>query len=633
MRGSSSPVSLTSALQQLGSEERGMLVDQAAACAFPVSSFLLTKPVSWLSITDSRSIEEGLQLLGKAGREAIAAGWLAYELGYALEPALSPCPAGGPLMELGVYRAPIPVEAVPSPALGSIFSPGHEPPLRLWDFRIDIGKERYGRAVTSILEKIRNGDVYQVNFTVRMFFRFSGDPRDLYCRLRQAQPVANSFLIRNREEWVLSLSPELFFHRQGDRLTVQPMKGTLSRGRTLTEDQERMRKLAEDAKNRAENLMIVDLMRNDLGKIARCGSVAVSRLFEVKSYPTLLQMISTVSASIPEDTPLPDLIRALFPSGSVTGAPKIAAMKLIRDLESGPRGVYCGAVGWMARDQAAFNVGIRTLHLCRVDGKNRLEPRGEYAGVLGIGSGIVADSVPKEEWEEVLLKSRYLTSPPPSFCLLESLRFESGFPFLEAHLSRLSRSAAYFGFPWDRAEVVSALNSHASQLGRGAFKVRLLLNAAGNIRVTSQGINRPEEPVKICLAGQATDPNDLFLYHKTTHRPLQDAGWRSARQLGYWDAVFRNTQGFVTEGGISNVFILHEGRWLTPPRECGLLPGVAREALMARLGAEERAFKEDLLLQTEKVMVTNAVHGPLLARIYSAAHPRRGPIRSVPGSC
>jgi para-aminobenzoate synthetase / 4-amino-4-deoxychorismate lyase len=393
-----------------------------------------------------------------------------------------------------------------------------------------------------------------------------------------------------------------------------------------------MQMLAGDFKNRAENLMIVDLMRNDLGRIARFGSVEVSRLFEVKPYPTLLQMVSTVSSTLREGAGVPDLLQALFPSGSVTGAPKVAAMKLIRELEKSPRGVYCGAVGWMAGNQATFNVGIRTIHLRRLDASNQ-EPEGEYAGVLGIGSGIVADSDPESEWEETLLKSRYVTTPPPSFCLLESLRFESGFSFLEAHLYRLSQSAEYFGFPYDRPKVERALSSHCSRLGSGAFKVRLLLDPAGEIRVSSQPVSRPEEPVKVCLAQPATDPDNVFFYHKSTRRGLYEAAQQAARRLGYWDLIFCNTQGFVTEGSISNVFVLYQGRWLTPSLQCGLLPGVAREATIARLGAEERAFSPETLLQAEKVLVTNAVHGPLHARVSPDRVRIRQPCPSVRGAC
>jgi para-aminobenzoate synthetase / 4-amino-4-deoxychorismate lyase len=611
MRFSATPLSLDSALGQLGNEERGMLVDQASPCSHGAPSFLLKDPVSWITVRDSSSLPQALRTLEGAGRNSIAGGWLAYELGYGLDSALEPCPSGPSLLEFGIYDKPAPVATVGRPLSGR-----EDSSLVLKDFRFDMEKERYCGAVRNILEKIREGDVYQANLTIRLFFRFSGDPRDLYLRLRPAQPVANSMLIRNRGEWILSLSPELFFHLRGERVTVQPMKGTSPRGRTGAEDEALMRALSSDEKNRAENLMIVDLMRNDLGRVAGFGTVEAERLFEVRPYPTVLQMVSTVSATIRDGVCLPDLLRALFPSGSVTGAPKIAAMKLIRRLETGPRGVYCGALGWMAGQEATFNVGIRTIHLRRTDGPGQLEPHGEYAGVLGIGSGIVADSVPESEWDEILLKGKYLTAPPPSFCLLESLRFESGFPFLEMHLKRLSRSAGYFGFPFDRVRIETALRDHAGRLpGNGVFKVRLLVDPSGEIRVTSRGADRPSEPVRIRLAGQATDPKDRFLYHKTTHRPLYDAAQRAAREYGCWDLIFCNSLGFVTEGSISNIFVLHQGRWLTPPLECGLLGGVSRQEMIARLGVEERAFKAETLLQAEEVLVSNAVQGPLRARV------------------
>jgi para-aminobenzoate synthetase/4-amino-4-deoxychorismate lyase len=401
----------------------------------------------------------------------------------------------------------------------------------------------------------------------------------------------------------------------GMGIEVRPMKGTLGRGRTTIEDEIQRRKLVSSPKDRAENLMIVDLMRNDLGRISRIGSVGVSRLFEVHKLPTLFQMTSTVKGYLRRSLSVKELLEAVFPSGSVTGTPKLAAMGYINDLETSPRGVYCGAVGRFSPKETTFNVPIRTLNLKRRDGGCHSDPRGIYDGELGIGSGIVADSNPLHEWEESQLKSSFLLDTTPRFSLIETIRFDRGWHRLSGHLARLAASAKYFGFTYDEERVLGTLRRCSTAFGPGVFKVRLLLDDRGETSTEVERIRPVVSPVRLAFANHQTDPMDPFLFHKTTHRPLYRMAQQTARRSGLWDLVFQNRYGEITEGSISNIFARIHGKWCTPPQGCGLLAGIMREELIRRLDSEERPLRTDDLLSAEELLVTNSVRGVLAAQL------------------
>jgi para-aminobenzoate synthetase/4-amino-4-deoxychorismate lyase len=333
-----------------------------------------------------------------------------------------------------------------------------------------------------VKDYIAAGDVYQINLTQKFFFDFEGDPAALYAALRRKQRVAYGGLIGAPELSVLSLSPELFLRREGQHMSTRPMKGTAPRGRTPREDARLKTWLAMDEKQRAENLMIVDLLRNDLGRVSRIGSVEVTDLFTVETYRSVHQMTSGISSELRSDMGLTDMLRALFPCGSVTGAPKVRAMEIIRELEGGPRGVYCGAIGHIAPSgDCQFNVAIRTVVL---DGAN---------GEMGIGGGIVADSKEESEYEECLLKAHFLTKVDAPFELIETLRYETGkgYHLLERHLARLQASAQHFGYPFSREAVLDALNGEGARITAQVALVRLLLAEDGTITVTSREIELP----------------------------------------------------------------------------------------------------------------------------------------------
>jgi para-aminobenzoate synthetase/4-amino-4-deoxychorismate lyase len=545
-----------------------------------------------------------------------AAGFFSYECGAAFEPKArqrAPRP-GQPLAWFGIYDAAHAFE-------GGAFSPPESATTRLHASELAtasgiraefaLSEQEYVRRIEAIHEWIRSGDVYQINFTAPMRLAVNEDPATLYARLRQRQPVNyGAFIHWEENRRILSFSPELFFRvdQSGDkrRIVTRPMKGTARRGRTCDEDRAVAEWLRADAKNRAENLMIVDLLRNDLGRIARFGSVSTKDLFTVERLPTLWQMTSTVAADLRDDVTFHDIFRALFPCGSITGAPKVRAMQLISQLEELPRGVYTGAIGFFSPRQTIFNVAIRTVELQ------------DDRGIMGIGSGIVIDSDPTAEYRECLLKAEFLTQSatqqPDEFQLIETMLWQAGFPLLELHLDRLAGSADYFDFAFDRTAVEAALHARAQQFANSAAqRVRLLLSSDGSLEITDQPLAAPAHPhgsARVRVAAECTDPADPMLFHKTTHRPLYSPAYEAAVKAGCDDALFFNTRGELTEGAISNVFIEQDGCWFTPPIDCGVLPGVYRRHLLdSQRHIEERVLRDHDLRAADAVYIANAVRG------------------------
>ena len=470
-----------------------------------------------------------------------------------------------------------------------------------------IGEAEYAKRIAAIHEWIRAGDVYQLNFTAPWRLGVEGSTAELYARLRRQQPARyGAFVHTESQHKMLSFSPELFFSiDERRRITTRPMKGTARRGRTTREDRERAEWLQADPKNRSENVMIVDLVRNDLGRVAKFGSVRAEKLFSVERYPTLWQMTSTVTADLRDDASCEAIFRALFPCGSVTGAPKVRAMQLIAELEDAPRGVYTGAIGFFSPRRTVFNVAIRTLEL------------NGSAGTMGTGSGVVIDSVAADEFHECLLKAEFLTTAwggaLEQFSLVETMLWDGGFPLLELHLDRLMDSAAYFDFVSDRDEVRAALEDYARQFALGsAQRVRLLLDREGQVRITHQALDTddPGRVGHVRIAPDRTDPADSMLFHKTTRRELYTRAFEQARREGLDDFLFFNLRGELTEGAISNVFIEKNGKLLTPPIECGVLPGVYRRHLIETRGdVEESVLHEGDMRDADAVYLANAVRG------------------------
>lgn len=454
------------------------------------------------------------------------------------------------------------------------------------------------------IERIRGwitaGDCYQINLTFPLEFSCFGHPLALYAALRRRQPVRYGGCLFVPGRTVLSFSPELFFERRGARVVARPMKGTAHRGVTAREDVENRLAMLSSAKERAENIMIVDLLRNDLGRLAKAGDVRVESLCEAEAYPTVWQMVSTISADLP-DTVLFDLFRALFPCGSITGAPKLRAMQCIAELESAPRGLYTGALGWHAPNgDSRFNVAIRTLEL---DENQR--------GRLGVGSGIVIDAQSESEYAECLLKARFLSGFDPGFELIETMRFERGeCQLLELHLQRLTRSAAALGFACDQPAIRQALRSFIPETDADVHRVRLTLAHHGEWRIGSWALADDPGPKSAVVAGELLDPDDYLLRHKTTARSRYDRILKSlAGCPQVFDAIFLNTRGEVCEGARSNVFVERDGMLLTPPMRCGLLPGVLRRHLLESGRAVEQVLTREDLQKDGRVYLGNALRG------------------------
>jgi para-aminobenzoate synthetase/4-amino-4-deoxychorismate lyase len=500
-----------------------------------------------------------------------------------------------------------------------------------------VDRTRFHAAIARIHEAIRAGETYQVNYTYRLDFAAFGEPLALYRRLRARQPVPYGAYIALPPEphdplaatHVLSCSPELFVRHAARRLVAKPMKGTAPRRTVLEGDSETARHLGFDAKNRAENLMIVDLLRNDLGRVATIGSVRVPQLFEVESHQTVFQMTSTVEAELAPQVRFPDLLRAIFPCGSITGAPKHQTMGLIAQLESTPRGLYTGAIGWLdaPRDGAAcgdlcLSVAIRTLTLGAADAQGR------QPGRLGIGAGIVLDSEAEDEYRECQLKARFLTGLDPGFELIETMAAtrEGGIERVEAHLARLAGSAEQLGFRIDFEALRDELRQALADLPAATpTRMRLALAHDGRISLRSQPLApltaSAQQPVALLIAPEPLPPRRPLSGHKTTERAAYDLGVQAAQAAGAFDSLFFTPDGRLVEGGRSNVFLQLDGRWFTPPLADGALPGVMRAALLSdpAWAATERTLTRADLARAQAIVVCNALRGTLPARLSAPA--------------
>ena len=503
-------------------------------------------------------------------------------------------------------------------------------PAGIAGVQASIDREQFDAAIARIHAYIEAGDTYQVNFTYRLRFDAYGGVVALYRRLRARQPVPYGALIAMPDgSALLSLSPELFVRHEhqhaGGMLIAQPMKGTAATvggPSDAQENEQRATALAADEKNRAENLMIVDLLRNDLGRVAEIGSVQVPQLFQVERFGGVLQMTSTITARLRDDTTLADIFTALYPCGSITGAPKRRTMQIIRELENAPRGVYTGAIGWFDATSMSpgtqrvgdfcLSVPIRTLAL------QPPQEEGLRRGEMGVGAGIVHDSQAAQEYAECLLKARFLTGLNKDFELFETMHAtrEQGCRHLDRHLSRLRASAEYFGFAFDEARIMSELEQACSELRQEKpYRLRLALHQDGRCAIRVAPLHPIAEPVKLLLAEKPAHAPVIFLRHKTTVRAQYDKAWQDAEAQGAFDMLFFNAAGDLTEGGRSNVLLKIDGRWCTPPLSCGLLPGVMRAVLLddPDWNVQERRLTLEDLRSADEIAVCNALRGVMTA--------------------
>jgi para-aminobenzoate synthetase/4-amino-4-deoxychorismate lyase len=533
---------------------------------------------------------------------------LSYEAAPAFDSALKVRPPSGvpasegvrtpsefPLAWMGVFDKPAPTDVDSIPDL----------PFDVSEWKPQLDRKEYRRAIHSIRDLIERGDTYQINFTFPLRGRVAGDSYSCFRAIAQSQGAAYSAYLDIGSHRILSFSPELFVERRGNDLITRPMKGTLGRGRWLEEDREREEELRGSAKDRAENVMIVDLLRSDLGKVAETGSVKVPELFAVERLNRVLQMTSTVTAVQRRDVTIVDILRALFPCGSVTGAPKPRSMAIISDLEREPRGIYTGAIGLLQPNgDAVFSVPIRTMVV---------SANGD--ATFGVGGGITWDSTPDGEYEETRLKAKFLTHRWEEFDLLETMALVDGdYALLKRHLSRARSSAEYFGFHWDDAGVLRALDDVRDSHRAGRWRIRLLVDRQGAARAESAPLGESRTaPAMVKFASCAVDDRDPLVFHKTTARARYDLELARCRPCD--DVIFWNSRGEVTESTIANVVVCSEGKNWTPPREAGLLAGTLREELISKGQLFERTITKEELASAGSFALINSVRGWMPAKL------------------
>ncbi len=532
------------------------------------------------------------------------AGAFTYELGYHLEPklkALAP-DAERPLFQLGVFKT---MTRLSTRDAERFLTARAEPPgFTKSDLHLSLTRDAYDALMVRLHEAIFAGDIYQANLTFPLDFHWPGNVWQLYGLMSPHQKVAFGAVVDMPEIRVASLSPELFFQKHGHTMTCRPMKGTMGRGRTQTEDRALKEALSRDEKNRAENLMIVDLIRNDLGRIACIGSVCVENMFEVETYATLHQMVSTVHAEIRKNLPLIDIFRSLFPCGSVVGAPKIRAMEIISELETTPRGVYTGAIGYCTpKRDMCFSVPIRTVTLTPA-----------HHATLGVGSGVVADSKSADEFDECLLKAQFLKDALAAHQdrpgLIETMRSVDGtIPLLPDHRARLRNSAAALGIRFAEDRLWQDV-THRAEGTTGALRVRLQLGPDGSWNLETAPLEKMTTRPVVIVSPERLRSDDPLLAHKTTRRAVFECARGILDNIDNgFDVLLFNERDELCEGAISNIFLERDGKLVTPALACGLLPGILRAHVIKERGAMQRVLHEDDLHRADKIYLCNAVRG------------------------
>ncbi len=527
-------------------------------------------------------------------------GYFSYEFGYFLEPALDKLKTKpkAPLAWVGVCKSPKVITH--KKRYNDLLRELKEKDItyQIKNIKPNINRKEYSDRIKKIKTYLEEGLTYQVNYTFKLKFDFLGNALGLYLDLRESQPTGYSAFVNTGKRQILSLSPELFFRKTENKIITRPMKGTVRRGLTLEEDNCAKQFMQGNEKNRAENLMIVDLLRNDLGRISK--EVQVLKLFDIEEYRTLHQMTSTITAELKEKLKLKDMFSALFPCGSVTGAPKIKTMKIIKDLESESRDVYTGSIGYISPDKkAVFNVAIRTVVL------------EENKGELGIGGGIVYDSQIKSEYEEAILKANFFTKLNSGLSLIETILYNklTGYKYLSLHLKRLKDSCKYFSIMLNVEKLLIALKQINILAMKEDLIVRVLVDKDGKFNIEKKVLIKEPLTVKVKFSLKRVNPENPLLYHKTNQRELYDKERIKALKEGFFEVLFLNKKSEVTEGSITNVFILKNKKLYTPALKCGLLPGVLRAHLLEQGEVEEKVIWLEDVLRADKVYVGNSVRG------------------------
>jgi len=479
--------------------------------------------------------------------------------------------------------------------------------FKVSNFRLNESRKSFSNKVEDIKAQIAEGETYQVNLTSLATFKFNESVEGLFCSLLLKQSAEYSAFINLPEKNILSFSPELFFKLEGNSVTAKPMKGTACRGINLQDDLRNKEELYLSEKNRAENLMIVDLLRNDLGKISKQNSVSVKKLFEVEKYESLFQMISIIKSRLKDKTKLSDLIKNIFPCGSITGAPKIRTMEIIHRLEKTPRGLYTGSIGLLLPEKSIFNIAIRTVE---IDNANK-------TGSIGLGAGITWGSNADDEYEEVLSKGAFVTQPPNQFEIFTSLLYENGKPFLlKEHLKRLKCSTEYFLFFYNGEKIEKELSKCFKALSdKKRYKIKVSINKFGLTSTKATELtSQHSKTARVVISPIKTDEQNRFQYFKTTNRKIYDSEFIKYRNEGFDEVLFLNQQNYLAEGAITNIFLFLDDKWKTPPISSGILDGIYRNHFIKKHHVEEEALTISDLKRSKRVVLTNSVRKIIAVR-------------------
>ena len=600
----------------LNSSEVYALLEDSKSNPSDAKNWLFSDPQEKIIARDEKQLPAALEKLEYYRQKGLyLCGYLAYEAGYSfidkeIDRRLANHP-DQPLLYFIAFKSLDRLERKGIDASFNTANPYPESQLCPHDFRLSVIESTYLDAIKKIKKYILAGDTYQINYTIKYKFNLQGNAEALYRALRKTQPVEFGALLNFPESKIVSLSPELFVMKEADMIISKPMKGTAKRGRNRKEDEHIVDFLKNDPKTLSENVMIVDLIRNDFSRICDRGSVSVKNLFEVQTFKTIHQMISTVKGRLKSNISLDEMLRGLFPCGSITGAPKIRTMEIINELEAEPRGIYTGAIGYiLPGNDFYFNVPIRTIV---IDKGNHCE--------MGIGSGIIYESNAKSEFEECLLKANFITCLNEGFYLIETLKFDAGkkiFNNLEQHLDRLSQSASYFGFKVNKIAIEEHLSKIRKSFKIGKYKIRLTFYQNGDVKMAHELISENDITPKIITIGdQRIDSGSIFQYHKTSHRKIYTQEYEVASRAGFYEAVILNERYEIAEACRHNIFIRKEDKLITPPLSAGILNGIYRQKLMQKENVVEKAITIEDLINCDEILLTNSVRGLVKVKLES----------------
>jgi para-aminobenzoate synthetase/4-amino-4-deoxychorismate lyase len=561
-------------------------------------SYLFLKPKEIVTIKSLRNLDEKLNRIDDLISDGfVGYSLMSYEAGYLYEKTLNKyLPKNENLVQFFFYDKKN-VQRIKSSEIDFDVSEK----CKIKNIKLNTSNNEFTKSISKIKSYIEQGDTYQVNYTIKGKFDFEGSYSGLFSNLVFNQSAQYIAVINNNSKIIISLSPEMFFEKNGRKIISKPMKGTARRGIDHSNDEFIKYELERSEKNLAENVMIVDLIRNDLGRVSEYGSVKVRNIFNVEKYESVYQMVSTVESKLKKNAKLSDVLKNIYPCGSITGAPKIRTMEIINELEKESRGIYTGSIGLIRKNKLTFNVPIRTLV---VDKKTN---RGE----IGLGSGIVWDSIAEEEYLETKLKGKFLTEPIKPFKIIETMKIEDGKIFLlDEHLVRMKQTADYFLFSFDKKKIKSYLNKIINKTDTESYRLKLSMDKYGRLcHVISKLIRIPQE-IKVIISKNTIHSKDRFQYFKTTNRRLYDREYKSFKAKEYFDAIYFNERGELAEGAISNIFIYKNDVISTPPINAGILPGVYRKYLLKNdSGIRERRLYLADLLEADKMILTNSVRG------------------------